>query len=93
MKAAANLLEADVPVRVAHLLFVGRFDDNAFTAPGAYGIATVATPMEGRIPRLTMTQEFTHVVEGVQAEPSFGWERSIARKIYTDGQAVYITEA
>lgn len=47
LKSVAQLLQADVPIRATLLLFVGGFDNNAFTAPGKDGIPTVAVPVAG----------------------------------------------
>jgi hypothetical protein len=92
LQEVAELLKAAVPVRATLLLFVGGFDNNAFTAPGKDGIPTVAIPVEGEPLNLVLTHEFTHVVEGEQAELSFGWERSIAHTIFTEGLAMRATQ-
>ena len=92
LKAVTDLLQADVPIRATLLLFVGGFDNNAFTAPGRDGIPTVAIPVEGDPLNLVLTHEFTHVVEGEQAQLSFGWERSVAHTIFTEGLAMRATQ-
>ncbi len=92
LKAVARLLQADVPIRATLLLFVGGFDNNAFTAPGEGGIPTVAIPVEGKPLNLVLPHEFTHVVEGEQAHLSFGWERSVAHTIFTEGLAMRATQ-
>ena len=92
LKSVAELLQADVPIRATLLLFVGGFDNNAFTAPGKDGIPTVAIPVEGEPMNLVLTHEFTHVVEGEQAQLSFGWERSVAHTIFTEGVAMRATQ-
>jgi hypothetical protein len=92
LKTVTDLLQADVPIRATLLLFVGGFDNNAFTAPGRDGIPTVAIPVEGEPLNLVLTHEFTHVVEGEQAQLSFGWERSVAHTIFTEGLAMRATQ-
>ena len=62
------------------------------TAPGKDDIPTVAIPVEGEPLNLVLTHEFTHVVEGEQAQLSFGWERSIAHTIFTEGLAMRATQ-
>ena len=78
LDSVAATLGVDVPIRAKLLLFVGGFDNNAFTSPGTNGIPTVALPVEGTGSVLILTHEFTHVVEAEQAHLSLDWKRSIA---------------
>ena len=91
LAAVAKLLEADVPVRAELLLFVGGFDNNAFTSPGKDG-PVVALPVEGKGAGLVMTHEFTHVVEAEQAGLSLDWKRSVAHTIFAEGLAMRAVE-
>lgn len=92
LRSVAQLLGADVPIRAELLLFVGDFDNNAFTASGRDGIPTVALPVEGTDADMSLTHEFTHVVEAEQAGLSLGWERSLAHTIFAEGLAMRATE-
>jgi hypothetical protein len=91
LQSVANLLNASVPVKATLVIFVGDFSGNAFTAPGADG-PTVAIPVEGSGAALSMTHEFTHVVEAEQAHLSLDWTRSIAHTIFVEGLAMRATE-
>jgi hypothetical protein len=91
LQSVANLLDASVPVKATLVVFVGDFSNNAFTAPGANG-PTVAIPVEGLGAALSMTHEFTHVVEAEQAHLSLDWTRSIAHTIFAEGLAMRATE-
>lgn len=88
----ATTLGVDVPIQAKLLLFVGGFDNNAFTSPGANGIPTVALPVEGTGSALILTHEFTHVVEAEQAHLSLDWKRSIAHTIFAEGLAMRVTQ-
>lgn len=88
----AGLLQADVPIRVTLVVFVGAFDNNAFTAPGQDGTPSVSVPVEGEGLDLIMTHELTHVVEGEEAGLSFGWQRTIAHTIFAEGLAMRVTQ-
>lgn len=48
VNSVAALMQADVPIRVNLVVFVGAFENNAFTAPGAENVPTVAVPIEAR---------------------------------------------
>ena len=92
LDSVAHTLQVDVPIRAKLLLFVGGFDNNAFTSPGSNGIPTVALPVEGTGSNLVMTHEFTHVVEAEQAHLSLDWRRSIAHTIFAEGLAMRVTQ-
>jgi len=91
LQSVADLFEVSVPVKATLIVFVGNFDNNAFTAPGVDG-PTVAIPIEGKGAALTMTHEFTHVVEAEQANLSLDWQRSIAHTVFAEGLAMRATE-
>jgi hypothetical protein len=92
LQSVADLLKVDVPIRAKLLLFVGGFDNNAFTAPGGDGIPTVALPVEGIGSALLLIHEFTHVAEAEEAHLSLGWQRSIAHTIFAEGLAMRVTQ-
>ena len=92
LDAVAELLQVDVPIRVHLLLFVGGFDNNAYTSPGKNGVPTVALPVEGQGSKMVLTHEFTHVVEAEQANLSLDWKRSVAHTIFAEGLAMRVTQ-
>ncbi len=92
VESVATLLQADVPINVKLVVFVGDFDNNAFTAPGKDGVPTVAVPVEAVEKTRLLTHEFTHVVEAEQANLSLDWQRSIAHTIFAEGLAMRATE-
>lgn len=92
LTSVANLLQVDVPIRMRLILFVGGFDNNAFTSPGEHGVPAVAIPVEGKGSTLVLTHEFTHVVEAEEANLSLDWKRSIAHTIFAEGLAMRVTQ-
>ena len=92
LQSVASTLDVDVPIRAKLLLFVGGFDNNAFTSPGKDGVPTVALPVEGTGSALILTHEFTHVVEAEEAHLSLDWKRSLAHTVYTEGLAMRVTQ-
>jgi hypothetical protein len=92
LDAVAELLQVDVPIRVHLLLFVGGFDNNAFTSPGNNGVPTVALPVEGQGSTMVLTHELTHAVEAEQANLSLDWKRSVAHTIFAEGLAMRVTQ-
>ncbi len=90
--SVAALMQADVPIGVNLVVFVGAFENNAFTAPGAENVPTVAVPIEAPEKERFLAHEFTHVVEAEQANLSLGWQRSIAHTIFVEGLAMRATE-
>ena len=90
LRAIARLLEADRPLNVRLVAYVGAFDGNAFTA-GAGGAPTVNFPveMDAEARRPIMAHEFTHAVHIQLAGLSGGWERSIAETLMQEGLAVH----
>ncbi|HET6170198.1 MAG TPA: hypothetical protein VFE01_08455, partial [Terracidiphilus sp.] len=92
LQQVAALLQVDVPIRAHLLLFVGGFDNNAFTSPGKNGVPTVALPVEGQGSTMILTHEFTHVVEAEQANLSLDWKRPVAHTIFAEGLAMRVTQ-
>lgn len=93
MRAVVELLQPDKAASVRLLVFVGGFEDNAFTAAGA-GRITVAMPVEMSPDRraLIMAHEFTHAVQIATGSVSGGWERSIGTTVLSEGLAMRVTE-
>ena len=91
VQSVATLLKATVPIDLKLAVFVGNFDDNAFTAPGKDQVPTVAVPVEAPEKGRLLAHEFTHVVEAEQAHLSLDWQRSIAHTIFVEGLAMRAT--
>lgn len=93
LQAVADRLDPQgVPIRGQLVTFVGVFLDNAFTAPGRNGVPTVYLPLEIGDARMTLTHEFTHVVNAQLAHLSLNWQRSIAQTIFMEGLAMRLTQ-
>ena len=92
VNSVANLLRSDVPIHLKLVVFVGDFDNNAFTAPGKDNIPTVAVPVEAPEKARLLAHEFTHVVNAEQAHLSLDWQRSIAHTIFVEGLAMRVTQ-
>lgn len=92
LSEVARVLEADVPIDMQLVAYVGAFENNAFMA-GADGRAIVNFPVEmpaERRPK-TMAHEFTHAVHMQLAGFSGGWERSIASTLIQEGLAMHVS--
>lgn len=91
LRAVARLLEADDPIHIQLVAYVGGFEDNAFAAR-ADGVPIVNFPIEMSADkrRLIMPHEFTHAVHMELANLSGGWERSIAATLIQEGLAMHV---
>lgn len=91
--SVAELLQPEKPVDVTLLVYVGAFEENAFTA-AQEGKITTAIPIEdepaGRAIR--MTHELTHAVHISMGSFSGGWIRSIGTTVLTEGLAMRVTQ-
>lgn len=94
LRAVATRLEADTPVRVELLVFVGDGKSGGFFAPQD-GRMVVALPVEEEPDQRTQTlvHEFTHVVHHALGNLSEGWERSLARTLFAEGLANRMQQA
>jgi hypothetical protein len=94
LRKVAGLLALDRPYSVQVIVYVGGFDNNAFSYKlGAK--PTVAIPIEMSAERreLVFTHEMTHAVHIEMAGLSGGWERSIAETIFLEGLAMRAVQA
>jgi hypothetical protein len=93
VRAIAELLRPQKPATVRLLIFVGGFEENAFTAAQNAGI-TVALPVEMSPEQraLVMTHELTHAVHIAMGSFSGGWQRSIGTTVLTEGLAMRVTQ-
>jgi hypothetical protein len=93
IRSVAELLRPEKAVNVTLLVYVGGFEENAFTA-AQEGKITTAVPIEddpgGRAIR--MTHELTHAVHISMGSFSGGWIRTIGTTVLTEGLAMRVTE-
>lgn len=94
LREVADLLGLDRPLTVRLTVYVGQFDDNAFTARVG-DVTSVAIPIEmnERERARILRHEMTHVVHIATAGLDGGWERSIAETILAEGLAMRAVEA
>jgi hypothetical protein len=93
IRSIAELLRPEKPVNVTLLVFVGAFEENAFTAAQG-GKITTALPIEGEPGgrELLMTHELTHAVHISMGSFSGGWIRTIGTTVLTEGLAMRVTQ-
>jgi hypothetical protein len=93
VRSVALLLQPDKPVKIRVLVFVGAFEDNAFTA-AQDGKVTTAIPieMEPFKRALIMTHELTHAVHINMGSFSGGWIRTVGTTVLTEGLAMRVTQ-
>lgn len=87
-----QVLEYGGAVTVQLVIFVGGFDDNAFSYRDDDKMV-VAIPIEQEPQRraLLLPHEIAHAVHFAKADLTGGWERSIATTIVTEGVAMHAT--
>lgn len=93
LRRVADLLQADEPIHITLVVYVGAFEGNAFTAGGPKGV-TVALPVEqsARQRGPAMTHEFTHAVVIATGYSSGGWVRTIAETVLQEGLAMHVAQ-
>lgn len=91
LTAVAKILEADMPIDVKVVAYVGAFDGNAY-AVGDKGRPVVNIPveMDPADRALVFPHEMTHAVHMKLAGLSGGWERSIAATMMQEGLAMHV---
>jgi hypothetical protein len=94
LREVAHRLGLTTPLRVKVVVYVGGFDDNAFSF-AQDGVSIVCIPIE--MPRhrreMVLRHELTHAVHIATAGLSGGWERSIAEVILQEGLAMRTAQA
>jgi hypothetical protein len=92
-RAIANLLHPTDPVKLTLAVYVGAFEENAFTA-AQNGMIMVAVPIEAATEHrnLRMTHEMTHAVHISMGSFSGGWIRTVGTTVLTEGLAMRVTE-
>ena len=93
LRAAAELLKLDRPLKVTILAYVGMFEGNAFTTATDKGQVTVALPIEDE-PRhraVTAAHELTHAVH--IALGSLDSDATVATIALSEGLAMHASQA
>ena len=89
VRSIAELLKPDQPVNITVRVYVGAFDENAFTMANSKGVITTSLPLEiGAEPRARlMMHELTHAVHIAMGTFSGGWIRTIGATVVSEGLA------
>jgi hypothetical protein len=92
--AIAALLHPAAPVKLTLAVYVGAFEENAFTAAQG-GTIMVAVPIEAASDHRTlrMTHEMTHAIHIGMGSFSGGWIRTVGTTVLTEGLAMRVTQA
>jgi hypothetical protein len=94
LRKVAQLLALDKPYRMQVTVYVGEFDNNAFSfRQGGKSIVAIPLEMNNKRRELVFTHEMTHAVQLETAGLSGGWERSIAETLFLEGLAMHAVEA
>jgi predicted Zn-dependent protease DUF2268 len=93
LKSVAGLLRPNKPVKITLLVYVGGFEDNAFTSVQD-GNITVAIPIESSPDKRAelMTHEFTHAVHISMGYLSGSFQRSIGAIVVSEGLATRVVQ-
>lgn len=89
VRSIAELLKPEQPVNITVRVYVGAFDENAFTAANSKGVITTSLPLEiGTEPRARlMMHELTHAVHIAMGTFSGGWIRTVGATVVSEGLA------
>ena len=91
----AALLEANQPVRLKLVVYVGALEGNAFTAVDKNGVPVVSIPVEQspeeRGP--VMAHEFTHAVQIDLGTSKGGWVRTVGETVLSEGLAMRVAQS
>jgi hypothetical protein len=89
----AGLLKPATPIDISLVVYVGGFEENAFTAAMGNSIM-VAVPIEATPDhrKLRMTHEMTHAIQIGMGSFSGGWIRTVGTTILTEGLAMRVTQ-
>ena len=92
VRSIVELLNVEQPGKVRLRVFVGAFENNAFTMAQG-GNITTSIPIEmAPEPRaLIMTHELTHAVHIALGTFSGGWIRSVGATVVSEGLALHVT--
>jgi hypothetical protein len=90
LRAIARILHPDGPLAVDFLVYVGAFEDNAFTIGGTPPTVAFPVEMSANLRPLIMAHELTHAAHFQIAHLSGGWERSIGATLIQEGLAMHV---
>jgi len=89
LRKVADLLALHSPYSMQVTVYVGEFDNNAFSfKQGDKPVVAIPLEMSNERRKLVFTHEMTHAVHIETAGLSGGWERSIAETIFLEGLAM-----
>jgi hypothetical protein len=93
VQSIADLLRPDKPAKVTLRVFVGGFENNAFTASGKNGVTTsLPIEMEPEARARIMAHELTHAVHIAMGTFSGSWIRSIGATVVSEGLAMRVSQ-
>jgi hypothetical protein len=79
----------DAPIRARVVLYVGQFDNNAYTVPPMEGRpATVMMPVENEIRKLALAHELTHAVHTQLAGVKNSFGAPVGETVFLEGLAM-----
>ena len=92
-RAIADLLTPASAIKLTLVVYVGAFEENAFTAAGD-GWIMVAVPIEAAAEnrKIRMTHEMTHAVHIGMGSFSGGWIRTVGTTVLTEGLATRVVQ-
>ena len=84
----------DVPIHTRLILYVGQFDDNAFTTPAMDGKpVTVLMPVENAILKVALAHELTHSVHIQLANVKNSFGAPVGETMFLEGLAMRTSQA
>ena len=93
-KINALLDTTDTPIHTRLVLYVGQFDDNAFTAPAMDGKpVTVMMPVENAILKIALAHELTHSVHLQLAHVKNSFGAPVGETMFLEGLAMRTSQA
>ena len=92
LRSIVELLKPEKPATVRLRVYVGAFDNNAFTV-GMGGKITTSIPieMDPEERALIMTHELAHAVHIAMGTFSGGWIRSVGATVVSEGLSLHVT--
>lgn len=90
LRGVARVLQPDGPLDVDFLVYVGAFEDNAFTIGGSPPSVAFPVEMSATLRPVVMAHELTHAVHMQIAGLSGGWERTIGATLFQEGLAMHV---
>jgi hypothetical protein len=92
VRSIAELLKAEKPAKVRLRVYVGAFENNAFTMAQGDNITTsIPIEMDPEPRALIMTHELAHAVHIAMGTFSGGWIRSVGATVVSEGVSLHVT--